>query len=225
MPGSTTELAGHKVDQRSCRLQFRTYRFWNDVRNRGGRVLGWIDVVSVVLGDVRLVELLNPVGLLVDERVDFLRMRPVNERTNELMNKWREGCGRRKGPVRGWHIVDIGRRMSGKTERRTFGRSVRYPVFRLVLLQRVNLSDVTRFGDTYVENQTEEGALQVEFGLHFPLVPVGVQVVVVVVVVLVLGREEEEGSVASDVSKSRPEHHLYSNWRILLSHIWKWSLQ
>lgn len=66
------QLAGHDVEQGAGRLQLAADHPRNDPRQRHHWVRGGHDVVGRVLGDIRLVQLVDPVGLVVDERVYFL---------------------------------------------------------------------------------------------------------------------------------------------------------
>lgn len=75
--GAPSELAGHQLDDRASFVQFGPYRVGKDVGNGDDRILWRFNTVGLVLCVVRLVQFFNPVGLLVDERVDFLRMNGV----------------------------------------------------------------------------------------------------------------------------------------------------
>lgn len=65
--GTTSELAGYQVEQGPGLLQLRRYGVGDRPCKGGDRILRRVDVVGLVLRDVRLVQVLDPVGLLVDE--------------------------------------------------------------------------------------------------------------------------------------------------------------
>lgn len=55
-------------------MQLVSYRLRKDMGNGGFCISGWFDAVSMVLSDICFVQVFDPVGFLVDERVDFLCM-------------------------------------------------------------------------------------------------------------------------------------------------------
>lgn len=71
------QFAGHHAQHRTGCLQFLTDRSGNCGGECGNGVLRWFDTVDAVLFYVGTVQLVDPVGLLIDERVYFLRRATV----------------------------------------------------------------------------------------------------------------------------------------------------